>query len=76
MNILNKDKTDFSAEAMERTDFLQAMANDVVELLLIYFARTDGGMQKKQNMKKALLNFKPVNGIDLDAIMDYYKIKL
>lgn len=63
-------------EAMERTDFLQAMANDVVELLLIYFARSDGDMVKKQNMKKALLNFKPVKGIDLDAIMDYYKIKL
>lgn len=63
-------------EAMERTDFLQAMANDVVELLLIYFARSDGDMIKKQNMKKALLNFKPVKNIDLDAIMEYYKIKL
>ena len=52
------------------------MANDVVELLLIYFARSDGDMVKKQNMKKALLNFKPVKGIDLEAIMDYYKIKL
>ena len=63
-------------DAVDRVDFLQAMANDVVELLLIYFARTDGDMQKKQNMKKALLNFKPVNGIDLEAIKDYYKIKL
>ena len=63
-------------DAVDRTDFLQAMANDIVELLLIYFARSDGDMVKKQNMKKALLNFKPVNGIDLEAIMDYYKIKL
>ena len=63
-------------DAVDRVDFLQAMANDVVELLLIYFARTDGDMVKKQNMKKALLNFKPVKNIDLDAIMDYYKIKL
>ena len=63
-------------DAVDRVDFLQAMANDVVELLLIYFARTDGDMVKKQNMKKALLNFKPVKGIDLEAIMDYYKIKL
>ena len=63
-------------DAVDRVDFLQAMANDVVELLLIYFARSDGDMVKKQNMKKALLNFKPVKGIDLDAIMDYYKIKL
>ena len=63
-------------DAVDRTDFLQAMANDVVELLLIYFARSDGDMQKKQNMKKALINFKPVKGIDLDAIMEYYKIKL
>ena len=30
----------------------------------------------KDKMKKALLNFKPVKGIDLDAIMEYYKIKL
>ena len=63
-------------DAVDRVDFLQAMANDVVELLLIYFARSDGDMVKKQNMKKALLNFKPVKGIDLDAIMEYYKIKL
>ena len=63
-------------DAVDRVDFLQAMANDVVELLLIYFARSDGDMIKKQNMKKALLNFKPVKGIDLEAIMDYYKIKL
>ena len=63
-------------DAVDRVDFLQAMANDVVELLLIYFARTDGDMVKKQNMKKALLNFKAVKNIDLDAIMDYYKIKL
>ena len=63
-------------DAVDRVDFLQAMANDVVELLLIYFARSDGDMVKKQNMKKALLNFKPVKNIDLDAIMDYYKIKL
>ena len=33
-------------------------------------------MVKKQNMKKALLNFKAVKNIDLDAIMEYYKIKL
>ena len=63
-------------DAVDRVDFLQAMANDIVELLLIYFARTDGDMQKKRQMKKALLNFKPVKGIDLDAIMEYYKIKL
>ena len=63
-------------DAVDRVDFLQAMANDVVELLLIYFARTDGDMVKKQNMKKALLNFKAVKNIDLDAIMEYYKIKL
>ena len=63
-------------DAVDRVDFLQAMANDVVELLLIYFARSDGDMVKKQNMKKALLNFKPVKNIDLEAIMDYYKIKL
>ena len=63
-------------DAVDRVDFLQAMANDIVELLLIYFARSDGDMVKKQNMKKALLNFKPVKGIDLDAIMEYYKIKL
>ena len=29
-----------------------------------------------KHIKKALLNFKPVKNIDLEAIMEYYKIKL
>lgn len=52
------------------------MANDVVQLLLIYFARSDGDMERKDKMKKALLNFKPIKEVDLDALMVYYKINL
>ena len=58
------------------TDFVQAMANDVVQLLLIYFGRSDGDMERKDKMKKALLNFKPIKEVNLDALMEYYKINL
>lgn len=58
-----------------RADFLHGTANDLVELLLIYFARGDGDQQKKDNMKKALRNFKPTLDIDLDAIMKFYDFK-
>ena len=63
-------------ETISRTDFVQAMANDVVQLLLIYFGRSDGDMERKDKMKKALLNFKPIKEVDLDALMEYYKINL
>ena len=63
-------------ETISRTDFVQAMANDVVQLLLIYFGRSDGDMVRKDKMKKALLNFKPIKEVDLDALMEYYKINL
>lgn len=33
-------------------------------------------MERKDKMKKALLNFKPIKEVDLDALMEYYKINL
>lgn len=60
---------------IKRADFLHGTANDIVELLLIYFARGDGDQTKKDNMKKALMNFKPNLDIDLDAIMKFYDFK-
>lgn len=59
-----------------RAHHVQGTANDLVQLLLIYFARGDGDPEKKDRMKKALLNFKPTLDIDLDAIMKYYNFKL
>lgn len=61
-------------EAM-RTEHIQMLANDLVQLLLIYYARGDGDMDRKDSMKRALLNFKPVKDIDLDSIMKYYNFK-
>lgn len=61
---------------MLRANHLQLIANDIVQLLLIYHSRGDGNQDKKDQMKKALMNFKPLDDIDLDAIMKYYKFKV
>ena len=63
-------------EEMLRANHLQLIANDIVQLLLIYHSRGDGNQDKKDQMKKALMNFKPLDDIDLDAIMKYYKFKI
>lgn len=63
-------------EEMLRANHLQLIANDIVQLLLIYHSRGDGNQDKKDQMKKALMNFKPLDDIDLDAIMEYYKFKV
>ena len=63
-------------EEMLRANHLQLIANDIVQLLLIYHSRGDGNQDKKDQMKKALMNFKPLDDIDLDAIMKYYKFKV
>ena len=56
-------------------DYLQGTANDVVELLLIYYMRGDGDQDRKDKMKKALMRFKPVKDFDVDALAEYYKFK-
>ena len=42
----------------------------------MYIARDYIRKSNDEHIKNTLLNFKPVKDIDLDAIMDYYKIKL
>lgn len=54
----------------------QKLASDTLQMLLIYHARGEGDQEKRDRMKKALLNFKPESTIDLDAIMKYYDFKL
>ena len=63
-------------EEMLRANHLQLIANDIVQLLLIYHSRGDGDQDKKDQMKRALRNFKPLKDIDLDAIMKYYKFDI
>lgn len=71
-NIVYKE----DGEERMRADHVHGTANDLVQLLLIYFARGDGDQDKKDKMKKALMNFKPTLDIDLDAIMKYYNFKI
>lgn len=63
-------------EEMMRANHLHLIANDIVQLLLIYHSRGDGDQDKKDQMKRALRNFKPLKDIDLDAIMKYYKFDI
>lgn len=64
-----------NGEELMRADLLLARANDVVQLLNIYNCRCDGDWDKRDKMKKALLNFKPNPEIDLESIRKYYNFK-
>ena len=55
--------------------YIQKNANDILQLLLIYFARGDGDQAKKDSMKKALMNFKPNPDYNLEGILQYYNFK-
>lgn len=56
-------------------DEIQECANDIVKLLLIYYARGDGDWEKKDRMKAALLNFKPLVGVDLTGMLKYFNLQ-
>lgn len=63
-------------EACHRSEIVQGWANDVIKLLLIYWVRGEGDMDKKDAMKKALLNFKATNDINIKELLKYYKCEL
>lgn len=56
-------------------DEIQECANDIVKLLLIYYARGDGDWERKDKMKAALLNFKPVKDVDLSGLLKYFNLQ-
>lgn len=64
-----------SIDGVFKYDIIQDWANDLVHLALIYWARGDGDMARKDAMKRALLNFKAVNDIDINELLKYYKAK-
>lgn len=63
-------------EKFDGTDYVHGLANDILQLLLIYYARSDGDPETRKRMKKALANFKPNPEIDLTELMKYYKFDL
>lgn len=64
-----------AGEENMRQNYLLGAANDLVEFLLIYYSRGDGSQEKKDRMKKALMNFKQTQDFDLEAIRKYYDFK-
>ena len=61
----------------ERFNDLLWLANDHIQLDLIYLSRTDENNEKRSRMKKALLNFKPDDPeLDLDGMLRFFDFKL
>lgn len=57
------------------TESVQALANDMIRLMLVYFSRGDGDPDKRKNMQKALENFKPMPNIDLNKLLKFFKVE-
>lgn len=59
-----------------RHDFLMERSNEIIQLLLIYYSRIDGQMEKNKAIQKALLNFKPSDiAVDIKDVLKYYDFK-
>lgn len=65
-----------AGECTDRTNQVQYIANDIIDILLIYFSRGDGNPEKRTQMKKALLNFKETEGIDLNGLRKFFKFDI
>lgn len=62
----------------ERTAALQAYADDIVRLLILYYSRVDGdpeGTDKRKRVHRAVANFKAVPGFDADALIQFFKMR-
>ena len=59
----------------ERTEALHYQANDVVQVLLLYFSRCDESEGKRDAIKKMLRRFKQNPGLDIESVIDYYRVK-
>lgn len=68
-----------SADARQsglRHDFLMERANEIVQLLLIYYSRIDGQPEKNRAIQKAIMNFKPSDlAVDIREVLKYYDFK-
>ena len=64
-----------TGSSTERAEALHYQANDVVQLLLLYFSRCDESEGKRDAIKKMLRRFKQNPGLDIESVIDYYKVK-
>jgi len=60
-----------------RLNAIQWQANEIIQLLLIMYSRSDSDFDKRDRMKKALMNFKPDpdTPVDLDSMMRFFRFK-
>lgn len=54
---------------------MEKNANDLARLQLIYLGRGDYDWEKRDRMKQALLNFKPLPDVDVEEILKYFNLK-
>jgi len=61
----------------ERSNAIQWQANEIIQVLLIMYSRSDSDFAKRERMKKALMNFKPDpdTPVDLDSMMRFFRFK-
>ena len=64
-----------TGSSIERAEALHYQANDVVQLLLLYFSRCDESEGKRDAIKKMLRRFKQNPGLDIESVIDYYRVK-
>lgn len=63
-------------KAAFRHDFIMERANEIVQLLLIYYSRIDGQPDRNRNIQKAIMNFKPADcAVDVTEVLKYYDFK-
>lgn len=58
-----------------RAEALHYQANDVIQVLLLYFSRCDEAEGKRDAIKKMLRRFKQNPGLDIESVLDYYRVK-
>lgn len=71
---LNKVYNKIEGQELVRCEAVHGLANDIVHLLLIIFAKTDGNPAKRESVKKALMNYKNEwEDLDLKELLKFYK---
>lgn len=64
-----------TGDSKDRAEALHFQANDVVQVLLLYFSRCDESEGKRDAIKKMLRRFKETPGLDIESVIDYYRVK-
>lgn len=63
-------------QELERYEAIEWLTADTLKLMLIYNSRLCDNLEKHERMQKALLNFKPDEGVpfDLDEMLRFYNL--